>query len=988
VPAIGSLLFLALIAVSRADETEFFTERYQSQLDRYQDWTYEQLAAHLGINDGPTDSLSFDPEDAAHYETICRNLQLTDEERQMYCRNGLVVVDFQQQHSFASAYYQIYAQDLPVLITTDSVLHAWHRSYGKLLEQLEAYILRPELEALLGQCAEDLAKQGIGTATQTATAYRDVDLYLTVARNLLAGAGEPGWDGDMPVPSVFGVDVEVRQMLSHISSLKLQVQYPRTDATLIYGGERYIDYSQFAPRGHYALTSDLQQYFRTVMWLGRPDCGFHVLPVDPRIGLFVDYRRELRSAALLSQLLRDSGNGENLQAMVELRRLLVGDGDNLSVPQMLASMDSVQVGNVEALMRPDSRKLEQLANVLGQSGDGQQQIRSQAIVSDPGNDCRVAPPAIFQLFGQAFVADAFVLSHMVFDSILFEGRKTVRIMPSSLDVAAALGNPLAVKLLEPELRHWHYSANLMAGRELLSQLSPDFWTANVHHAWLDALRTLDDPPATGALPQVMRRVPWQAKQLQTQLASWSELRHDHSLYAKQSYTGVPGCSYPAAYVEPYPELYLKLGRVATETARRLKACEFSFDDSADGQWRAELLEEQLKFLNRFADIMAQLESIARLELDGNPLSEKQRRFVESTVDRRGTMPHGSGTKPRYDGWYCDLLYGLADPAAVAPTVADVHTHPSSHEVLQVGVGHVRFALVAIDNGDELGAFVGPVYSVFEFTRRAEERLTDRAWQNWIAQGTLPPKPEWTASFAATPFGRSFDGLNVHCDRASWQIERWVEGRFTPLVSGRMNDEGLSELLNFLEVNGYPKTFGLMAGQLSDAGLASLASVPQLAWLDFDQAAITQTAIQEFQRRRPDVAVLRGEFKLAPLMTLVEVADQPPVKWAVVEEWWPGQNAAIHIQPANPAWTNDDGKLVARFNATAFWLDESGATEVMQELGRVQIGLKQRYLPLGFTVPPTLNPGSKTLRVTLADLVDGSKSTSAETPITIVAAPGN
>jgi hypothetical protein len=43
---------------------------------------------------------------------------------------------------------------------------------------------------------------------------------------------------------------------------------------------------------------------------------------------------------------------------------------------------------------------------------------------------------------------------------------------------------------------------------------------------------------------------WQRKQLQTQLASWSQLRRDTVLYSKQSFTAVPGCEYPSGYVGP------------------------------------------------------------------------------------------------------------------------------------------------------------------------------------------------------------------------------------------------------------------------------------------------------------------------------------------------------------------------------------------------------------------------------------------------------
>ena len=55
--------------------------------------------------------------------------------------------------------------------------------------------------------------------------------------------------------------------------------------------------------------------------------------------------------------------------------------------------------------------------------------------------------------------------------------------------------------------------------------------------------------------------------LNTQLGSWAELRHDTLLYAKQSYTGIPACEYPDVYVEPYPELFAAIVKYAEQGAR-------------------------------------------------------------------------------------------------------------------------------------------------------------------------------------------------------------------------------------------------------------------------------------------------------------------------------------------------------------------------------------------------------------------------------------
>jgi hypothetical protein len=86
---------------------------------------------------------------------------------------------------------------------------------------------------------------------------RDVDIYLAVARALLAS-------DNLKLPtrlSVFGQDASVDRILSDIESLVLQT--PTSGGRkAIYGRFRYVDYSQFKRRGHYTENSTLQQYSR------------------------------------------------------------------------------------------------------------------------------------------------------------------------------------------------------------------------------------------------------------------------------------------------------------------------------------------------------------------------------------------------------------------------------------------------------------------------------------------------------------------------------------------------------------------------------------------------------------------------------------------------------------------------------------------------------------------------------------------------------
>jgi hypothetical protein len=482
-----------------------------------------------------------------------------------------------------------------------------------------------------------------------------------------------------------------------------------------------------------------------MMWLGRADTGWNVLPPDPAAGIVSDSPRELRNGVLLTQLLGASGADARLQQVNEILDFMVGESDNLTsvqTAQLLKRQEIVEVGDLVA-----ADAIESFRKSLQDGELGAQQIRSQAVLSNPEDLEQTPPPSLFQLFGQRFVVDSFILSKVVYDEIEFDGQKVKRGMPSGLDVMYALGNDTALPLLREELQKLPYGANLQASREFVAQQTPAFWGANLYNVWLNAIRTLDDDMSEeDAIPEAMRTEAWQRKQLQAQLASWAELRHNTVLFAKQSYTAMASCEYPAGYVEPYPELFARVKLFAEEGARRIEGADFNSDY---GNFEKVKLG-QVAFLKQMAETVGRLETLARKELAAEPFSAEDQAWLKKVIDIRGG---GSGI-PRYDGWYCQLFHGGGHRAAEwDPTVIDVHTDPNSRDALEEGVGDCNFLVVAVDNEDDRMIYVGPSYSYYEFRQPVDNRLTDVQWQEMLATGQQPPRPDWTKAFQAPKLER-------------------------------------------------------------------------------------------------------------------------------------------------------------------------------------------------------------------------------------------
>lgn len=692
------------------------SSRFESHLAAHRELGFSELQRELSLDLPPDRPLSFNPERARYAGRVLEKLALSPEERATFRREGAVNVDHDQRYSMAASYYAIFTRDLPVLVTTDSILHAWHRSFDAVLEQLETSQFTNTLAATLQKSHEALLQMGQKLATpKLKESAGDVDVYLTVARNLLANSAE--LSNGLRVRSEFGNDARVSSLLRKVRGLTLEMPPAFSEFN---GGKRPIDYSQFKPRGHYTKSPELTRYFQAMMWLGRADTGFVIAPPDDKSGIIADAERELRSAALLAVTLERSAERAHFLAMSETIDFLVGGADNLGVEQLLKALHDVGAAEPSALEA--SSTILNLQKVVALPSA--QQIRAQVLVPPTGSEQEVQPPALFQLFGQRFLLDSFVLSRLVYDSIWFEGKRVERMMPSGLDVMAALGNDEATRLLRPELERFNYSANLLAARRTVDELPAASFEQSVASAWLGALRRLDDVPARGNFPEAMRRTPFRRKQLQTQLASWAELRHDTVLYGKQSYTAGILCEYPGGYVEPYPEFFAQLAQLSETIERRLGPEAVSNTAYAD-------------FFHNFTETLRYLERLARKELDGKPFTAEESGFLKKTIDADGA---GCGP-PTYDGWYVRLFFG-GNAEDWKPTVSDVHTDPSDARVLHEGVGDANFFVLAIDNQHDRATYVGPVYSYYEFTRPASERMTDEQWRTLIENGSLPARPGW------------------------------------------------------------------------------------------------------------------------------------------------------------------------------------------------------------------------------------------------------
>jgi len=623
---------------------------------------------------------------------------LTSAEQATLDKTGLVVMAADPVQSFHVGYTALFHAHMPVYVTADSLLYAWHESYDKILISLELGALKPALDTML-----DGLRKRLATVEADSQARADLDVYLTVAASLERGALQP--------PVAAGDPALIETLFDRGTAAEgLGFE--------LFGEPAQFDFSMLKPRGHYTELPDLQHYFRAMSWLGRAEV--RIAHRDTASLPWTVNRRALAAAVLLGTLF-DEDLKKQWHTIDATVNAFVGPSDSMSLPGLDVALGAL-TGNLAA--KSDAEIAAAFA------GPATQKIHTQLAGVGEGS-------IAFLLLGQRYVFDASVLGALVAGSIPSD-----RLMPSPLDVAhAVFHNPAAKPLLAKDLaRYGAPYADALAAKA--AEPLPD---NSLAHLWLGALRELSpDAKRDAALPAPFTTEPFARRMLDAQLASWAELRHDNLLYTKQSFTAEVGCEYPAAYVDPYPAFYAKMKLIAERARATISTISFP-------QKNGQAIDH---YFETMAATMTRLQAIAERERANQPMTDDDLQFIDHMVSLDGRSIVCSTTiDPK--GWYAELFFEQKEALWHTPVIADVHTQPTDEtgnmvgRVLHVGTGMPHFMAITIrhDRGDHTQTYRGLVSSYAELVTEHFQRLTDEEWREKIEK-RMVGVPAWMAEISA------------------------------------------------------------------------------------------------------------------------------------------------------------------------------------------------------------------------------------------------
>ncbi|MDW5549574.1 DUF3160 domain-containing protein [Methanosarcina sp.] len=670
----------------------------------------------------PTYSLPLQDSEIANYYQFTQKIPLTNEERDLLYKNGFIVIENKTTENLLIAgktlvnetYLDLKVADVPIFITSDSLLHLYHIQFDETLKRVETEEFYDDLwkldKTLLEASIEDYDS---ASGTEKEAARRNI-AYFAVALSLLepkpeqiaedSGIAEentPFYSGNakdysVEVPSFVKDDVEAELNLIEAhegSALSPIFKYSE-------------DYSQYIPRGHYTNSEILKNYFRAMMWHGRMS-----MLLQSDVIAAENSENEAKTQTIQALLISDHfDRDKDLQArwnrIYRVTAFYVGFSDDLGPYQYAKVLDTV-FGNDRNGVSFDNESLTALKTELEKYESPKIYSGTGGIIqegSETENKTLEATKG-FRFIGQRYTPDSYIFQ---------------KLHPPALNIMDLLGSQRAREHLKNQgiSENEEYKKAHTSLENEFGAFDEEDWNKNLYWAQLYALKPLLVSYPEG-YPTFMQTEAWEDKQLNTALASWTELRHDTILYAKQEYfTGppqVPPEEKPVqGYVEPVPEFYarmLALTKMAHTGLTEMEVLDMQSDED----------------FTTLENTLEKLLEISIKELENKELTDKEYKFIRN---------FGQNIAP--------MLDNVDRKSQNSILVADVCTSPAG--VLEEGTGKLNLIVVAYKQPDGrivLGA--GPVMSYYEFWQPPGQRLTDEEWRDML-ENNPPERPDWVKSF--------------------------------------------------------------------------------------------------------------------------------------------------------------------------------------------------------------------------------------------------
>lgn len=595
---------------------------------------------------------------------------------------------------------------LPNFVTADSLLHLFHVSYDGLLRELEVEKFLPRLievsDAMAKRSLEDYNDARDPAIKELA---KKNTAYFLLALKLFGG------EYSEPLPEEV-MDL-VEKEYKNIEAMS------KADSNLV---AKAVDYSQFKPRGHYTRSEELKKYFRGAMLFSQEAMIFYDdegKPIDENI---------IQGLMMAKNLIGDEESFRKWEDVNDSVSFLVENSEDV---------DPYLMGQVYFNHFDKDTDLDELAK--------EKNLKKvyKTLEELPKPKIQYYEDTSFRFMPQRAVLDN-VWAQNLLDTI----RPSKRPIYSGLDIMGVMGSKVAEEMVlaDEQNKKWDEFENRYKETKEMAKVLDDETEGrkNVYRSWLWMLKSYEEE-IPESFPEFMKSKAWAFKDLNTQLGSWAQLKHDTILYGKQAAAEMGGGGeekeIPQSYVEPRVHLY----------DRMIWAMNYMKENLKD---RELLTEANEKNMNNFIEMVEFLRKVSVSELKNEIVDAKDQErlfyiggemeniFIKFVDEKAKYFAEIEEQSDRNMATVADLMVTVENTVGIEPS-----------KYLEVGSGMAQEIFVVYQIGDKLIMGTGPVYAYYEFL--SDERITDEDFKNKIYDSLYSPdaknpleQPSWTQIYKA------------------------------------------------------------------------------------------------------------------------------------------------------------------------------------------------------------------------------------------------
>lgn len=632
-----------------------------------------------------------------------------------------------------------------VLITSDMLLHFYHKIFANSLRYYEESVARDTMKTLsenmfdkFSKLHEDNRYNILAPYYSFAVAYRAIPYSILIQQEDIEQAinsrsydeTETRWDmwndltkkdiDNLIMKRLASINNKIPEEYQNIVKLTLsdilEATKDRWEDRILEmfsnNGDDKIeiqqDYTQFTPRWHYTDSSLLSTYFMGMKWFMREKLHFN------------DMRQTEASLIMVNNIKNDELSKFNKLYDFIAKLIWQDDGVNISDLQKFIS-DKWWIADDDIMSYITEEDQETLKTLRPQKiiSTHYETNSVWAVTEAEAKD----ETAWFVFFGEKFTIDSFIFDTMTAGSAEAEhsykpNLQTTFIVPDILINTGIIRDVVNLWMNKAKTKYgisqWQIDGYEKAKNEVANELEKFDFNISTYHRWLDSLSWLFAINDNNT-PYFMQDPLYKYKELNTFQWNYSELKHDTILYVKQAYAEMwmwwedecsividpPELPVPKWYVEPNIDLIDSLLKLTNDTK------EFFKED--------ESYLEFAKYLIFVRDIAIKQSKNEKID---DKYFEKLRLYYSEMIN---------------------ILYPkkliAGDNDFISALIADIFTSENDWP-LYIATWRPYLMMVNIKDENWTRAVLWPVYSTYEFydtdepISRSQWRYTDDDRQKW------------------------------------------------------------------------------------------------------------------------------------------------------------------------------------------------------------------------------------------------------------------